>query len=99
MQEVTKAQITVGLLAYFATIWVLVLTQDYSDLLIATGTIILQFILILILSYVIIAILEWIKIFDLKTNAIITLVILVTIGITIVLNQIIQTIESSTIIT
>lgn len=98
MQDVTKAQLTIGLLAYFATIWVLVLIQDYSDLLIATGTILLQFILILVLSYVIIAILEWIKIFDLKINAIITLIILVTIGIMIVLNQIIQTIESVTII-
>ena len=98
MNDRAKAQITIGLLAYFATIWVLALNQDYSDLLIAIGAIILQLILILILSYVIIAILEWISIFDLKTNAVITLIVLVTIGLVIAINQIIQTISSVTII-
>ena len=98
MNDRTKAQITIGLLAYFATIWVLALNQDYSDLPIAIGAILLQLIMILILSYVIIAILEWIKIFDLKTNAIITLITLVTIGLIIAINQIIQTIATKTII-
>lgn len=98
MNDRAKSQITIGLLAYFATIWVLALNQDYSNLPIAMGAILLQLILILILSYVIITILEWVKIFDLKTNAIITLIVLVTIGLIIAINQIIQTIASVTIV-
>jgi len=35
-------------------------------------------IVMLVLSYVIIAILEWVNIFELKTNAILTLIVLVT---------------------
>ena len=92
MNQLTKAQLTIGLLSFFATIWVIALNQDYSNLLVAVGAILLQFVLILILSYVILAILEWIKVFDLKTNAIITLIILVTFGIMIALNLLIQTI-------
>jgi len=78
MREITKAQITIGLLAYFATIWDLVLNQSYPDGLYFIGMIILQLVLLLILSYVIIALLEWVKVFDLKTNAILTLFVLVT---------------------
>ncbi len=81
MRDVTKAQITIGLLAYFATIWDLVLDLDYSDLVNATGVILLQLVVILVLSYVILAILDWVRIFDLKTNSILTLLVLVTVRI------------------
>lgn len=81
MRDVTKAQITIGLLAYFATIWDLVLDLDYSNLVNATGVILLQLVVILVLSYVLLAILEWVRIFDLKTNSILTLLVLVTVRI------------------
>ena len=80
MRDLTKAQLTVGLLSYFATIWVvwkLLFTQ--ADILSVIETILLQFISIMILSYVILALLEWVKIFDLKTNSTLTLLVLVTI--------------------
>jgi hypothetical protein len=78
MQERIKAQITVGLLAFFASVWILLygLVKNYPILLDAIGIIILLFIVMLVLAYVMIAILEWINIFDLKTNAILTLVVL-----------------------
>jgi len=77
MQERTKAQITVGILAYFASVWILFeQVKSYSILLYALGIIIILFIVMLILSYVIIGILDWVNIFDLKTNAILTLVVL-----------------------
>ena len=80
MRDVTKAQLTVGLLAYFATIWDLALNRTYTNVPFAIGVIVLQLLLLLILSYVIIALLEWVKVFDLKTNAIITLFVLVTLN-------------------
>ena len=77
MQERTKAQITVGILAYFASVWILFeQVKTYSILFYAIGIIIILFIVMLILSYIIIAILDWVNIFDLKTNAILTLVVL-----------------------
>ncbi len=78
MQERTKAQITVGLLAFFASVWILLyeFVKNYPIILDAIGIIILLFIVMLVLAYVIIAILEWINIFDLKTNAILTLIVL-----------------------
>jgi len=81
VRDLSKAQITIGLLAYFATIWNLVLNIDYSNLINAFGFIILQLILILVLSYIILAILEWVRIFDLKTNSVLTLIVLVTVRI------------------
>jgi len=80
MRDVTKAQLTVGLLAYFATIWDLALNRTYTNVPYAIGVIVLQLVLLLILSYVIIALLEWVKVFDLKTNAILTLFVLVTLN-------------------
>ena len=77
MQERTKAQITVGILAYFASVWILFeQVNSYSILFYAIGIIIILFIVMLILSYVIIGILDWVNIFDLKTNAILTLIVL-----------------------
>ena len=79
MNQLTKAQLTVGALACFATIWTLVLNREYQDLLSAIGLIVLQIAVILVLAYAILAILEWVKVFDLKTNAILTLIVLVTV--------------------
>ncbi len=81
MNQLTKAQISVGLLAFFATMWGLVrqITPS-SDLLVAFGRIGVLFVVLLILSVVLIGILEWVKIFDLKTNSILTLIVLITVG-------------------
>jgi hypothetical protein len=81
VRDLTKAQITIGLLAFFATIWDLAINADYSDVVYTAGIMILHLVLILVLSYIILAILEWIRIFDLKTNSIITLLVLITVRI------------------
>lgn len=86
MREITKAQLTIGLLAYFATIWDVLLNQSYPNILYTIGIAVLQLILLLILSYVIIALLEWVKVFDLKTNSILTLFALVTLKLLTILN-------------
>jgi hypothetical protein len=78
MRDVMKAQLTIGLLAFFATIWDIWLNRTYANITYTIGLIILQLILLLILSYVIIALLEWVKVFDLKTNSVLTLFVLVT---------------------
>jgi hypothetical protein len=78
MREITKAQITIGLLAFFATIWDVVINGSYPTIVYTIGIVVLQLVLLLILSYVIIALLEWVKVFDLKTNSILTLLVLVT---------------------
>ena len=79
MNDLTKAQLTIGLLAFFATIWSLILNREYPSMFNLIGIIVLQLVVILILSYVILALLEWVRIFDLKTNAILTLLVLVTV--------------------
>jgi len=78
MRDVMKAQLTIGLLAFFATIWDIWLNRTYANITYTIGLIILQLVLLLILSYVIIALLEWVKVFDLKTNSVLTLFVLVT---------------------
>jgi hypothetical protein len=86
MNQLTKAQISVGLLAFFATMWGLIrqITPS-SDLVIAFGRISILFVVLLVLSVVLLGILEWVKIFDLKTNSIFTLIVLITVGISSVL--------------
>ena len=79
MRELTKAQLSIGLLAFFATIWDLLLNRTYVDWLTPAVLFVLQLILLLVLAYVILALLEWVGIFDLKTNAILTLLVLVTV--------------------
>jgi hypothetical protein len=78
MREITKAQVTIGLLAFFATLWDVFIDGFSSNIAYTIGIVVLQLVLLLILSYVIIALLEWVKVFDLKTNAILTLLVLVT---------------------
>jgi hypothetical protein len=86
MREITKAQVTIGLLAFFATLWDVVIDGSYPSIVYTLGIAVLQLILLLILSYVIIALLEWVKVFDLKTNAILTLLVLVTLRLMTILN-------------
>ena len=86
MREITKAQVTIGLLAFFATIWDVVIDGSYPSIVYTLGIAVLQLVLLLILSYVIIALLEWVKVFDLKTNAILTLLVLVTLRLMTILN-------------
>jgi len=86
MREITKAQVTIGLLAFFATFWDVVISPSYANIFYTIGIAILQLILLLILSYVIIALLEWVKVFDLKTNAVLTLLVLVTLKLLTILN-------------
>lgn len=82
MQDLTKAQLTIGMLAFFATVWSIVkYAFDSTDIPVVILAIIIQFIVMLVLSFVILAILQWINIFDLKINAILTLITLVTISI------------------
>ena len=77
MEERAKAQITVGLLAFFASVWILIeQARTYTNPIYAIGIIILLLVVMLVISYIIIAILEWINIFDLKINAILTLIVL-----------------------
>lgn len=78
MREITKAQVTIGLLAFFATIWDVLINGSYPNWFYTIGIAVLQLVLLLILAYVIIAMLEWVKVFDLKTNSILTLLVLVT---------------------
>jgi hypothetical protein len=79
MQERTKAQITIGLLAFFASMWILIeQSRNYSNPIYSVGIVFVLLIVMLVLSYVMIAILDWINIFDLKTNAILTLIVLTT---------------------
>ena len=78
MESGTKAKITIGLLACFALAWGL-FQQAYnaSDVQLALAVVIGQLIAIFILSFVIMTILEWVNIFELKTNAILTLIVLI----------------------
>lgn len=84
MEDRTKAQITIGFLAFFASMWVLADHIIKTNIIFLYGIFILIALLLimLVLSYVIIAILEWIHIFDLKTNAVLTLIVLTTFMIT-----------------
>ena len=81
MKELTKAQLTVGLLAYFATVWEIIIPifrGTNTDLFLSAGIIVAQLGLLLVLSYAILVLLEWVKVFDLKTNAVLTLFVLIT---------------------
>ena len=81
MQDLTKAQITIGLLAFFATVWSLVkyYFNNPEEYVYVIQVILLQFVVLLILAFVLLAILQWLRIFELKVNAVLTLVTLVTI--------------------
>ena len=58
MQERIKAQIKVGLLAFFASVWILFeQTKNYTNPLYAIGIVFLLLFVMLVLAYIIIAIL------------------------------------------
>lgn len=76
MRDITKAQVTVGLLALFTTMWELAFGSH--DWLVALEMVAIQAVVLLVLSYTLIALLEWVGVFDLKTNSILTLIVLVT---------------------
>jgi hypothetical protein len=83
MNQLTKVQITVSILACFSLGWGLV--QDAlstNSLLEAIGFIVLQLVTIVILSVVLLSILKWVDVFDLKTNAILTLITVIALGLT-----------------
>jgi hypothetical protein len=76
MRDITKAQLTIGLLALFTTMWELAFGS--RDLLVALEMVAVQAVVLLVLSYTLIALLEWVGVFDLRTNSVLTLVVLVT---------------------
>jgi hypothetical protein len=82
MNQLTKAQITIGLLACFAMAWGLFQQAlNATNPTFAFAIAILQLVAIMIISIIVLGLLEWVKIFDLQTNAILTLIVLVTIRI------------------
>ncbi len=91
MNQVTKAQLTVGILACFAIVGGLLqqtirqATTAPEDALLLYGMATLQLIAIFILAVVLLGLLEWVKIFDLKTNALLTLITLVALRLLIVM--------------
>ena len=77
MQERTKAQLTIGFLAFFSSMWILIeQAKYYTNPVYIVGYILLVLAVMIILSYVIIAILDWVHIFELKVNAVLTLIVL-----------------------
>lgn len=85
MNQLTKAQITVSILACFSLGWGLMQNAlSTFQMIEAIGFIALQLVTIILLSVVILAILKWVNVFDLKTNAILTLITVLTIGLTLI---------------
>jgi hypothetical protein len=83
MENRTKSQIMIGLLAFFASMWIIIQwALNYAEPLKILGIILLLLVVMLVLSYILISILEWMAIFDLKTNAVLTLIVLTTFMIT-----------------
>jgi hypothetical protein len=83
MKELAKARLTIGLLAFFATVWIIYqkMSTITNQPLLAFGFVLLLFGVQILLSVILLGILEWIRIFDLKINAVITLIVLITVGI------------------
>ena len=80
MRELTKARLTIGVLACFSMVWALAQhALTASDQLYAFGVVLLQLIAIIVLAVILLGILEWVKIFDLKTNSVLTLIVLIVI--------------------
>jgi len=79
MRELTKAQFTVGFLVWFAMgwAWIQQALAAMDDPFLAIGTMALQFIAVFVLSIIILTILEWVSIFDLKINAMMTLLTII----------------------
>jgi hypothetical protein len=85
MNQLTKAQITVSMLTCFSLGWRIIQnaisTYNSPDLLLEPlAFILLQLVAFVIIAFVLMSILKWIDVFDLKTNAILTLVTVVSFG-------------------
>lgn len=87
MRELTKARLTVGLLAFFASVWLVVrkIFISFDQVFVTLGFVVLLLAVILILSVIVLGILEWVRIFDLKTNSILTLIVTIVISVSTVL--------------
>ena len=78
MRELTKAQIAVGILACFSVgLGTIQKVLASADLLQSFGFFAAELLAVFILSFVLLAILKWAGIFDLKTDAILTFLVLV----------------------
>lgn len=85
MNQLTKVQLTVSILACFSLGWGFIQDALATYALVeALGFIALQLVTIIILSVVLLSILKWVNVFDLKTNAVLTLVTVVTLGLTLI---------------
>lgn len=86
MNQLTKAQFTISFLACFSLGWGLikeaVSTQLYLE---SIGIVALQFLAIVIITFVLLSILKWVDVFDLKTNAVITFITVLTLGLTLII--------------
>ena len=77
MRELTKAQLTIGILACFSIgIGSVNNVMVSSSQIEALGWFVAQLVAVFILSFILLAILKWVDIFDLKTNAVLTLLVL-----------------------
>ena len=86
MNQLTKAQLTVSILACFSLGWGF--TQNALatyPMIKAIGVIALQLVTIIILSVIILSILKWVDVFDVKTNTILTLITIVTLGLALIM--------------
>ena len=80
MNQLAKAQITVSLLGCLSLGWRIIQEALASTLPLMNtlGYVALQLGAIIIISVVVLSILEWAKIFDIKTNGILTLISVIT---------------------
>lgn len=91
MNQVTKAQIAIGILACFAIVGGLFqqtiqqATAAPQEALVLYGMAALQLVAIFILVVILLGLLEWVNIFDIKTNALLTLITVVALRLLIVL--------------
>ena len=85
MKQLLKAQIFIGSLVCFSLIWGLfqdvLIAQDFTNALILA---VIQLIAFFVLSIILLTLMEWLRLFDLKTNAILTYLCLVVIQLTLI---------------
>ena len=87
MDQLTKAQITIGILSYFAIVWALFenLNKTTAETLQVIGITLGALVVMLVLSFIILSILEWVKIFDLKTNSLLAMITITVFGISLLM--------------
>ncbi|MFO7677957.1 MAG: hypothetical protein R6V50_06220 [Thermoplasmatota archaeon] len=81
MNQLAKTQLAIAVLAFFSTMWSfvkqLLLSTNILNGLVQIGVL---FVVLLVLSIIILGILEWVRLFDLKVNSLLTLIVLIAIG-------------------